>query len=147
MANTLLPPEERNLTPDQVEALDKRRDLGHTFLVIAGQFSVIATVLLLWVGQDLQYSPGWAHPMAYYFFLALAIIVVLRNHRTGSAQRHAAHRLSPRAPSQASRGCTASRGTIVLHPCRAKRYSLEVADGCCFPIRSSHGDSRFTADR
>jgi len=49
MANSLLPPEERNLTPDQVEALDKRRDLGHTFLVIAGQFAVIATVLLLWV--------------------------------------------------------------------------------------------------
>jgi hypothetical protein len=75
MANTLLPPEERFLTPDQVEALDKRRDLGHTFLVIAGQFSVIATVLLLWVGQDLSYSPGWAHPMAYYFALALLIIV------------------------------------------------------------------------
>ncbi|HZP03313.1 MAG TPA: hypothetical protein VFB43_00330 [Terracidiphilus sp.] len=74
MANTLLPPEERNLTPDQVEALDKRRDLGQTFLVIAGQFSVIATVLLLWVGQDLSYSPGWAHPMAYYFFLALLLI-------------------------------------------------------------------------
>ena len=52
-----------------MEALDKRRDLGHTFLVIAGQFAVIATILLLWVGQDLEYSPGWAHPMAYYFFL------------------------------------------------------------------------------
>ncbi len=76
MANSLLPPEERNLTPDQVEALDKRRDLGHTFLVIAGQFAVIATILLLWVGQDLTYSPGWAHPMAYYFFLALILIVV-----------------------------------------------------------------------
>ena len=74
MANSLLPPEERNLTPDQVEALDKRRDLGHTFLVIAGQFAVIATILLLWVGQDLSYSPGWAHPMAYYFCVAVAII-------------------------------------------------------------------------
>ena len=74
MPYMLLPPEERTLTPEQVEALDKRRDLGHTFLVIAGQFSVIATVLLLWVGQDLQYSPGWAHPMAYYFFLALILI-------------------------------------------------------------------------
>ena len=74
MANPLLPPEERNLTPDQVEALDKRRDLGHTFLVIAGQFTVIAMVLLLWVGQDLSYSPGWAHPMAYYFFLALGLV-------------------------------------------------------------------------
>ena len=76
MANPLLPSEERNLTPDQVEALDKRRDLGHTFLVIAGQFTVIATVLLLWVGQDLTYSPGWAHPMAYYFVLALILIVL-----------------------------------------------------------------------
>ena len=77
MANPLLPPEERNLTPDQVEALDKRRDLGHTFLVIAGQFTVIATILLLWVGQDLSYSPGWKHPMAYYFLVACAIIAVL----------------------------------------------------------------------
>jgi hypothetical protein len=76
MANSLLPPEERNLTPDQVEALDKRRDLGHTLLVIAGQFAVIATVLLLWIGQDLIYSPGWAHPMFYYFLVALAIIAV-----------------------------------------------------------------------
>lgn len=75
MANHLLPPEERDLTPDQVEALDSRRDLGHTFLVIAGQFAVIATILLLWVGQDLAYSPGWAHPMFYYFAIAVAIIV------------------------------------------------------------------------
>jgi nitrate reductase gamma subunit len=77
MPNSLLPLEERHLTPDQVEALDKRRDLGHTFLVIAGQFAVIATVLLLWVGQDLTYSPGWAHPMAYYFVIACGIILVM----------------------------------------------------------------------
>ena len=76
MANSLLPLEERSLTPDQVEALDKRRDLGHTFLVIAGQFTVIATILLLWIGQDLSYSPGWAHPMFYYFVIALIIITV-----------------------------------------------------------------------
>jgi hypothetical protein len=76
MANSLLPPEERNLTPDQVEALDKQRDLGHTFLVIAGQFTVISTVLLLWVGQDLTYSPGWAHPMAYYFIVALLLVAI-----------------------------------------------------------------------
>ena len=38
--------------------------------------AVIAAVLLLWVGQDLTYSPGWAHPMAYYFFLALILIAV-----------------------------------------------------------------------
>ena len=76
MANTLLPPEERDLTPDQVEALDNRRDLGHTLLVIAGQFAVIAAILLLWVGQDLSYSPGWAHPIAYYFAFAVGVIVV-----------------------------------------------------------------------
>jgi hypothetical protein len=76
MPNFLLPPEERNLTPDQVEALDKRRHLGHTFLVISGQFAIIATVLLLWAGQDLQYSPGWDHPMAYYLFLCVLLLVV-----------------------------------------------------------------------
>lgn len=77
MANNLLPPEERNLTPDEVEKLDGRRDFGHALLVVAGQFAVIATVLLLWVGQDLTYSPGWHHPMAYYFILCLVVIAVL----------------------------------------------------------------------
>ena len=81
MANSLLPPEERDLTPDQVEALDKRRDLGHTLLVIAGQFAVIATILLLWVGQDLAWSPGWAHPIAYYFALALAVCMNVEESR------------------------------------------------------------------
>ena len=77
MANSLLPPEERNLNPDQIEALDKRREWGHTLLVIAGQFAVIAVVLLLWVGQDLTYSPGWIHPMAYYFLIAIMLVAVL----------------------------------------------------------------------
>ena len=76
MANTLLPVEERNLTPDQVEALDKRREWGLTLQVIAGQFAVIAVLLSLWVGQDLTYSPGWAHPMAYYMAVALGIVFV-----------------------------------------------------------------------
>ena len=40
MPNMLIPVAERNLTPNQVEALDKRRDLGQTCLVIAGQFAV-----------------------------------------------------------------------------------------------------------
>jgi hypothetical protein len=98
MANSLLPPEERNLTPDQVEALDKRRDLGHTFLVIAGQFAVIATILLLWIGQDLAYSPGWAHPMFYYFALCAGHYRGLRHHRARPAQRNPAHRLGLRKP-------------------------------------------------
>ena len=37
MANTLLPIEERNLTPDQVELLDKRRRRGQLFLVLCFQ--------------------------------------------------------------------------------------------------------------
>jgi len=76
MANTLIPVAERNLTPDQVEALDKRREWGLTLQVIAGQFAVISTLLSLWVGQDLTYSPGWAHPMAYYMAIAVTIVLV-----------------------------------------------------------------------
>jgi len=76
MANTSLPLAERNLTPSQVAALDRRREWGLTLQVIAGQFAVIATLLTLWVGQDLTYSPGWAHPMAYYFAIAVGIVFV-----------------------------------------------------------------------
>ncbi len=76
MANSLLHLSERNLTPAQVETLDKRRDWGLTLQVIAGQFTVICTLLLLWVGQDLTYSPGWAHPMAYYMAVAGTIVLV-----------------------------------------------------------------------
>jgi hypothetical protein len=91
MANTLLPPEERNLTPDQVEALDKRRDWGLTLQVIAGQFTVISVLLCLWVGQDLTYSPGWAHPMAYYLVIALSIVLVCGG--VGTAMRRGTPRL------------------------------------------------------
>jgi len=79
MANTLLPPEERNLTPEQVEALDRRRRRGHLLLVMCLQFGIIATLVLLWAGQDLTVSPGWAHPMVYWdaaLFLACAIFGV-----------------------------------------------------------------------
>jgi hypothetical protein len=76
MANTSLPIAERNLTPNQVEALDKRREWGLTLQVIAGQFAVISVILSLWVGQDLTYSPGWAHPMAYYMAITLTIVFV-----------------------------------------------------------------------
>ena len=76
MANMILSAAERNLTPDQVEALDKRREMGLALQVIAGQFSVISVVLCLWVGQDLTYSPGWAHPIAYYLAVAISIVVV-----------------------------------------------------------------------
>jgi hypothetical protein len=76
MANTLIPVQERNLTPDQVEAIEKRREWGLTLQVIAGQFAVISVLLSLWVGQDLTYSPGWAHPMAFYMAIAVSIVLV-----------------------------------------------------------------------
>jgi len=74
MANTLLPVEERNLTPSQVELLDKRRNRGFMLTVIAGQFAIISTILLLWLVQDLTYSPGWAHPVAYYFVFSVLVM-------------------------------------------------------------------------
>lgn len=76
MANTLLPIEERNLTPDQVERLDHRRRRGQLMLTICFQFLIISTLLTLWTGQDLTYSPGWAHPIAYLNALTVAITAV-----------------------------------------------------------------------
>ncbi len=73
MANTLLPVEEQTLTPHQVERLDKRRTRGFMLMVISGQFGIVATVLLLWLVQDVTYAPGWAHPVAYYFAFSLIV--------------------------------------------------------------------------
>jgi hypothetical protein len=73
MANTLLPIEERNLSPNQVELLDKRRTRGFMLMVISGQFAIITTILLLWLVQDLTYAPGWAHPVAYYFAFSVLV--------------------------------------------------------------------------
>ncbi|HEX3940414.1 MAG TPA: hypothetical protein VHX11_02930 [Acidobacteriaceae bacterium] len=76
MSNPLLPIEERTLSPDQVVALDQRRHRGLLLLVISGQFAIISTILLLWVGQDATYAPGWAHPTDYYFAVTIAIAVI-----------------------------------------------------------------------
>ncbi len=77
MSHHLLPPNERNLTPAQVVSLDRRRDFGHTLLVMAGQFAAVTIVLLLWVGQDLSYSPERAHPIYYYFLFAVVLSLIL----------------------------------------------------------------------
>ncbi len=66
MANILLPAEERALTPDQVENLDRRRRRGQLLIVIGFQMLIVACLTLLWSGQDFVYSPGWAHPMVYW---------------------------------------------------------------------------------
>ena len=63
MANTLIPIEERNLTPDQVARLDRRRRRGQLFLVICWQCVIVSLLMLLWSGQDATYSPGWHRPM------------------------------------------------------------------------------------
>jgi hypothetical protein len=76
MANLNIPEEERNLTPAEVEALDKRRQWGLTLQVIGGQFAFFAILLTLWSGQDATYSPPWVHPMLYYNILAAILAVV-----------------------------------------------------------------------
>ena len=76
MPNMSLPPEERNLTPDQVDALDKRRRRGTLLLTLAGMFTIIGTLLTCWVAQDLAYAPGFSRPMTYYFLVACVIVVV-----------------------------------------------------------------------
>ncbi len=86
MPNMMLPSEERVLTPDEVEALDRRRRRGQLLIVLGFQFGMVATLLLLWTGQDLQYSPGWAHPMLYWNMLtggaaAVCLLVGLRLRR------------------------------------------------------------------
>ena len=66
MANLLIPVNERNLSPEEVANLDRRRRRGHLFLVLGFQFTLVATLLLLFSGQDATYSPGWARPMLYW---------------------------------------------------------------------------------
>jgi nitrate reductase gamma subunit len=63
-------------TPEPAKAFDIKLDLSHALLVIAGQFAVITVILLSWVGKDLTYSSGLAHPIFYYFVIAMVIIAV-----------------------------------------------------------------------
>ena len=76
MANMLLPIEERNLSPDEVELLDRRRRRGQLYLVICFQCIIVSTLLTLWSGQDLQVSPGWAHPVFYWNCITATVAVV-----------------------------------------------------------------------
>ena len=76
MANLLLPIEERNLSPDEVELLDKRRRRGQLCLVICFQCIIVATLLTLWSGQDLTYSPGWTHPVFYWNVITATVALV-----------------------------------------------------------------------
>ncbi len=88
MANTLIPIEERSLSPQEVEALDRRRRRGQLFLVIGFQCLIVATLVTLWSGQDMTYSPGWARPMVYWdaitFTLAAVFLIAGISLRRGS---------------------------------------------------------------
>jgi len=74
--NTLIPVEERTLTPLEVELLDKRRRRGQLFLVIGLQTLLISCLLLLFSGQDATYSPGWIHPMVYWNLATFTVSMV-----------------------------------------------------------------------
>jgi len=76
MANTLIPAAERNLTPQEVEALDRRRRRGQLLLVLCFQCLIIGTLVTLWAGQDATYSPGWARPMVYWDTLLFTLAIV-----------------------------------------------------------------------
>lgn len=76
MPNTLIPIEERTLTPNQVQALDRRRRRGHLFLVMGFQFTLVAIFVTLFSGQDATYSPGMVHPMLYWDIL-LAVLAAI----------------------------------------------------------------------
>ena len=76
MANMLIPVEERHLTPQEVEALDRRRRRGQLFLVICFQCIIVGTLVTLWSGQDLAYSPGWARPMFYWNAILFVLAVI-----------------------------------------------------------------------
>ena len=76
MANMLIPVAERTLTPDQVEHLDRRRRRGHFLLNVGFQTLIVGTLVTLWAGQDLTYSPGWAHPIAYWNATTITLAVV-----------------------------------------------------------------------
>lgn len=90
MANTLLPLEERNLTPDQVEELDKRRRRGQLCLTLCYQCLIVGTLVTLWAGQDWTLSPGWTKPMVYWdavmFTAALVLGVMGARLRRGSTE-------------------------------------------------------------
>lgn len=88
MANTLIPVEERNLTPDEVAHLDRRRRRGQLFLVLGLQTLLVSCLLLLFSGQDATYSPGWMHPMLYWnlttFTLSMLFLAIGVSLKRGS---------------------------------------------------------------
>jgi hypothetical protein len=59
-----------------VEELDRRRRRGHLFLVLCFQCLIVATLVTLWSGQDLTYSPGWVRPVFYWNASLILLAIV-----------------------------------------------------------------------
>lgn len=76
MANMLIPVQERHLTADEVEVLDRRRRRGQLLLVLCGMCIIVGTLVTCWSAQDLTYSPGWARPMVYWDALLFLLAIV-----------------------------------------------------------------------
>lgn len=76
MANTLIPVAERNLTPRQVELLDRRRRRGHAYLVICFLCLIVGSLVTIWAGQDATYTPGWFRPMLYWDILLFVLAII-----------------------------------------------------------------------
>ena len=76
MANMTIPEAERNLTPAQVARAGQAAAVGTGVPGDLGAVRVFRGAAVLWTGQDLQYSPGWVHPMFYYNVLAAVMAVV-----------------------------------------------------------------------
>jgi apolipoprotein N-acyltransferase len=76
MANMLIPVQERHLTPQEVEALDRRRRRGQLMLTLCGMCLLVGTLVLCWSGQDATYSPGWARPMVYWNIILFVLAAV-----------------------------------------------------------------------
>lgn len=81
MANTLLPLAERSLSPEEVDRLDARRRRGQLLLTICFQSIIVSTLLLLWTGQDLYYSPGWIKPM--FFLNSFTVLIAIMSGLAG----------------------------------------------------------------
>jgi hypothetical protein len=77
MANPLLALEVPSQPSDQLSSFNMRQAIGHTLLVVAGQFAVVGLVLMLWIYRDLNYTPGWAHPISFYCAIASTLTLAL----------------------------------------------------------------------
>lgn len=90
MSHAVEAPSEKHLTPHEVEVLDARRRRGQLAMTISGQTAIVCTLVsLLFVGQDLTYSPGLQRPMFYWALVTGTISVV--SFLVGLSQRRGNH--------------------------------------------------------